>query len=67
MQLQNNRIIDEIVKSFVKIRNELLDAVEKDCNDNNNKSRVRKNAEIPAKGVQKKDEKKSRFFAAKVC
>ena len=65
VHLQNNRIIDEIVKSFVKIRNELLDAVEKDCSDNNNKSHVNKNAEVPAKGVRKKDGKKSGFFTAK--
>lgn len=62
-QLENNRIIDEIVKSFVKIRSRLLEVVKNSCN-NVNKPQVKKKTEL-GKAVKKKDDSKSRFFTKK--
>ena len=63
-QLENNRIIDEIVKCFVQMRDKLLDVV-KNSSNNIPEQQVKKNNEL-GKGVKTKVGDKSRFFTTKV-
>ena len=63
-QLENNRIIDEIVKCFVQMRDKLLDVV-KNSSNNIPEQQAKKNNEL-GKRVNTKDGDKSRFFTTKV-